>query len=80
MENYITLIRGLHLCPPIQSCSTGKVRLLRKFALDVFHLNTAPCFRQEKVIKLFTDGKLGGWRGGSNLKVSKGVSTDGRHH
>lgn len=62
MENYITLIRGLHLCPPIQSCSTGKVRLLCKFALEVFHLNTAPCFRQEEVIKLFTEGKLGDWR------------------
>lgn len=22
----------------------------------------SPCFRQEKVIKLFTEGKLGGWR------------------
>lgn len=77
MENYITLIRGLHPCPPIQSCGTGKVRLLCKFALDVFHLNTVPCFRQEKVIKLFTEGKLG--ISGSNLKVSKGITTDGNH-
>lgn len=42
MENYITVIRGLHLCPPIQSCGTGKVRLPCELALDVCHLNIAP--------------------------------------
>lgn len=50
------------------------MRLLCEFALDVFHLNTALYYRQEKVIKPFTDRELAGWRIDGDLKVSKGVT------
>lgn len=55
----------------------GKVRLLCEFASDVFHLNAASYYRQEKVIKPLTDRELAGWRRDRDLKVSKSVTKDG---